>query len=74
MYPSYRFGNFLCNNISERRKLSVPTLTVSLWAHLKAVADSFKNPTYKEYSEVRPVSSELQRCFLFLLSVKTQKY
>ncbi|KAK2565460.1 Myotubularin-related protein 2 [Acropora cervicornis] len=52
------FGNFLCNNISERRKLSVPTLTVSLWAHLKAVADSFKNPTYKEYSETLfPVSN-----------------
>lgn len=52
------FGNFLCNNISERRKLSVPTRTVSLWAHLKAVADSFKNPTYKEYSETLfPVSN-----------------
>lgn len=47
-----RFGNFLCNNIHDRQKLSVPAHTVSLWAHLKADEDSFRNPTYKKYNEV----------------------
>ena len=47
-----RFGNFLCNNVNERRKLSVPTLTVSLWAHLRADEESFRNPSYKKYTEV----------------------
>ena len=47
-----RFGNFLCNNVNERQKLSVPTLTVSLWAHLEADEESFRNPTYRKYTEV----------------------
>lgn len=52
------FGNFLCNNIHDRQKLSVPTVTVSLWAHLKADEDSFRNPTYKRYTETLfPVSN-----------------
>lgn len=52
------FGNFLCNNIHDRRKLSIPTLTVSLWAHIKAVEDILLNPTYKKYTETLfPVSN-----------------
>ncbi|KAJ7373757.1 hypothetical protein OS493_011366 [Desmophyllum pertusum] len=52
------FGNFLCNNMSERQKLSVSTLTVSLWAQLKADEDNFRNPTYKKYTETLfPVSN-----------------
>ena len=48
----FRFGNFLCNNIHDRQKLSVATVTVSLWAHLKADEESFRNPTYRKYTEV----------------------
>lgn len=52
------FGNFLCNNIHDRQKLSVPTVTISLWAHLKADEESFRNPTYKKYTETLfPVSN-----------------
>ncbi|XP_020624382.1 uncharacterized protein LOC110061862 [Orbicella faveolata] len=52
------FGNFLCNNVNERQKHSVPTLTVSLWAHLKADEESFRNPTYRKYTETLfPVSN-----------------
>lgn len=52
------FGNFLCNNIHDRQKLSVATVTVSLWAHLKADEESFRNPTYRKYTETLfPVSN-----------------
>lgn len=52
------FGNFLCNNMNDRKKLLVSTLTLSLWAHLRADEDAFRNPTYRKYNETLfPVSN-----------------
>lgn len=52
------FGNFLCNNMNDRKKMLVSTLTLSLWAHLRADEDSFRNPTYRKYNETLfPVSN-----------------
>ena len=39
--------------MNDRKKLLVSTLTLSLWAHLRADEDAFRNPTYRKYNEVR---------------------
>jgi len=51
--------------VNERRKVSVPTLTVSLWAHLKADEESFRNPTYRKYAEVSGLALQTRQFFLF---------
>ena len=48
----FRFGNFLCNTIRDREHQNIMRTTTSIWAHLSAVQEEFRNILFKETDEV----------------------
>ena len=50
--PLLRFGTFMTNNEKERDEEGIVLCTVSLWAHLDHIQNTFKNEDYVPNDQV----------------------
>lgn len=59
------FGNFLCNTLKEREQENIVRTTVSIWAHLDAMQEEFRNPQFKPTEETLMPICSLRRLYFW---------